>query len=59
MSTWGNLIKSLIDECDSEDRMLAKEAQEESRLANKIYLLEDGKELSTNPVAVKPNAPPL
>lgn len=40
-----NTISILIAEDDAEDRMLAKEALVESRLANNVVFVEDGEEL--------------
>jgi len=39
------LITILIADDDQEDRMLAKDALEESRLANVVHFVEDGEEL--------------
>ena len=38
-------ISILIADDDAEDRQMAKEALEESRLANNIYFVEDGEQL--------------
>jgi CheY-like chemotaxis protein len=43
--TQGTLVPILIAEDDEEDRMLARDALEESRLANPIFFVEDGVEL--------------
>ncbi len=45
MSTSGKSITILIAEDDADDRLLAQEALEESRLANSVYFVHDGEEL--------------
>ena len=45
MTARGTPIKILMAEDDPDDRMLAKEALEESRLANRLEFVEDGEEL--------------
>ena len=45
MSTSGKRITILIAEDDADDRLLAQEALEESRLANDVYFVNDGEEL--------------
>ena len=45
MNEKGNPITILLAEDDEEDRMLAEEALEESRLANELHCVEDGEEL--------------
>lgn len=45
MNKHGNPITLLIADDDPEDRMLAKEALKEARLANDLYFVEDGEEL--------------
>ena len=43
--TRNNSICILIADDDAEDRMLTKEALEESRLANQLHFVEDGEDL--------------
>ncbi len=45
MSTDLNKITILMADDDPDDRLMAKEALEESRLANDLYFVEDGEEL--------------
>ncbi len=45
MSRLGKPITILYADDDAEDRMLVKEAWEESRLANELHFVEDGEEL--------------
>lgn len=45
MSNIGSPITILMADDDADDRMLAKEALEESRVRNELYFVEDGEEL--------------
>jgi CheY-like chemotaxis protein len=45
MSRFGKPITILYADDDAEDRMLVKDAWEESRLANELHFVEDGEEL--------------
>ena len=45
MSTAGKAVTIVMADDDAEDRMLAKEALAEARLANDLHFVEDGKEL--------------
>jgi CheY-like chemotaxis protein len=45
MNHRGIPVSILMAEDDPDDRLLTKEALEESRLANKLYFVEDGEEL--------------
>jgi CheY-like chemotaxis protein len=45
MNELSSPITILIADDDADDRMLAKEALEESRLRNELYFVEDGEEL--------------
>ena len=45
MSADGKVISILMAEDDEEDRMLAKEALEEARLANDLHFVGDGEEM--------------
>ncbi len=45
MSTAGQAITIVMADDDAEDRMLAKEALAEARLANDLHFVEDGTEL--------------
>lgn len=45
MATSNKLITILIAEDDADDRLLAQEAFQESRLVNELYFVQDGEEL--------------
>ena len=45
MNTSGRAITILMADDDADDRMFAKDALEEARLANDIHFVEDGEEL--------------
>jgi len=45
MATSSKLITILIAEDDADDRLLAQEALQESRLVNELYFVQDGEEL--------------
>jgi CheY-like chemotaxis protein len=45
VSTTGQAITIVMADDDADDRMFAKEALTEARLANDLYFVEDGKEL--------------
>lgn len=45
MSNYGKPITILLADDDADDRMMAREAMEESRLANDLRCVEDGEEL--------------
>lgn len=45
MPNGGKLITILIAEDDADDRLLAQEALNESRLVNEVHFVEDGEEL--------------
>lgn len=45
MATSSKLITILIAEDDADDRLLAQEAFQESRLVNELYFVQDGEEL--------------
>ena len=45
MSDAGRPVSILMADDDPEDRMLAKEALEQARLANELHFVEDGEEL--------------
>ncbi len=45
MNTSGRPITILMADDDADDRMFAKDALEEARLANDLHFVEDGEEL--------------
>ncbi len=57
MNRSGKPITILYADDDAEDRMLVKDAWEESRLANELHFVEDGEELMRIPAPPRANTP--